>query len=973
MGRSKNHSARTYQGRSLRKLRFDSLEDRRLLAGLSVFVFDDANSSSSIDSGEVGRSNQVVFLDEDGNQRLDPLEKWMQTGADGKAVFSNLDPGDYFPVLFGNRSDTTQTTPVAPSQSGQTHPISNVKNLLGWKSETQVWLSFENSIDLFDIQSNESVESTPFQGKLISAALNSSDGSGLILLENANGSRSLSWIDLNEHKVTSIVASKGLGWEKVGRTSLGYFAHTNALLDSTSIVVLQSNSQNISPLPGAVFEPGTTVYGSENGPYLFTTKQSLSIESNGTLLRSFRLEQGRAIQFGSRLFSSSIEVQSIDPLGKLIALRDGASKTIIVENNAGMTEAMVFAETASLVSFDRSQGIVASYSPTDSMVSRRRIGSWEQVDRFKPLASLNTQSLLGQLSIAPNGHRLLALNSEGLYSHVLNERTKLVVSLPKIDSVAQAVLGTKIEGTNSAPSIQTVLPLESPEDAILLIDSKELTKRFADSENDSLAYFVISAPRYGQLQWSPSQGGIYQPNSDFEGNDQVVLQAFDGRNWSTALSLPIHITPVNDRPSGFEFDVPSFGENSIAGTELGLVTVLDPDRDASYRVTVDDSRLLVMNGILKIADGAKFDFESESSFTFEIIATDDSHPEDTLVRTVTVDILDQNDAPTDIQFDFQDLPENLDGGIVGAVYVADQDQGESFRWLVSDSRFQIVDGKLVLQADASVDFESQSQIPITLTAADRNGNGATITKTTLVHVKNENDPTLGIRLDKQAVVEKVRGFQVGKITVVDEDRDETFIFNVSDDRFVISDNVLKLKPNIFIDGAGKDIIPIDITATSQLTGESYTQSVQLQVMSNSNPWRNSSNPLDVDGDGRISVIDPLRIINHINRFGIHDLNAPPDNVEGEIGNDFFDVNGDGKVSPIDIIIVINHLNQNAGGSSGGSSGGSNGGSGGGGGVGEGESSSMAAIQPSIIDSSLSSYLEDIAKDHEMGPRRNRKR
>lgn len=76
--------------------------------------------------------------------------------------------------------------------------------------------------------------------------------------------------------------------------------------------------------------------------------------------------------------------------------------------------------------------------------------------------------------------------------------------------------------------------------------------------------------------------------------------------------------------------------------------------------------------------------------------------------------------------------------------------------------------------------------------------------------------------------------------------------------------------------------------------------------------------MDVDGDGAVTPLDPLRVINFLNKYGVHQLIDPSKNAEGEPGGDYIDVNGDGIVSPIDVLILVNHLNLR------GASGGSNG-------------------------------------------------
>jgi hypothetical protein len=65
--------------------------------------------------------------------------------------------------------------------------------------------------------------------------------------------------------------------------------------------------------------------------------------------------------------------------------------------------------------------------------------------------------------------------------------------------------------------------------------------------------------------------------------------------------------------------------------------------------------------------------------------------------------------------------------------------------------------------------------------------------------------------------------------------------------------------------------------------------------------RGAAQPLDVNGDGYVSPIDALLLINELNRDGA-----------GETGlSSNADVSGDLVLSPLDALLVINHLNQQA--------------------------------------------------------------
>jgi hypothetical protein len=71
-------------------------------------------------------------------------------------------------------------------------------------------------------------------------------------------------------------------------------------------------------------------------------------------------------------------------------------------------------------------------------------------------------------------------------------------------------------------------------------------------------------------------------------------------------------------------------------------------------------------------------------------------------------------------------------------------------------------------------------------------------------------------------------------------------------------------------------------------------------------WQNPSNPLDVNGDGTVTALDALAVINALNSGGGGTLGAPP-----ITAHDYLDVQGNGVLSPLDALLIINQLNAEA--------------------------------------------------------------
>jgi hypothetical protein len=80
---------------------------------------------------------------------------------------------------------------------------------------------------------------------------------------------------------------------------------------------------------------------------------------------------------------------------------------------------------------------------------------------------------------------------------------------------------------------------------------------------------------------------------------------------------------------------------------------------------------------------------------------------------------------------------------------------------------------------------------------------------------------------------------------------------------------------------------------------------------NSHPWQNRVNRLDVNGDGFVSPIDALQVINRLNDPNWDPLPPP----SGTQPPPFVDVDGSGAIEPLDALLVINQLNAEAEGES----------------------------------------------------------
>lgn len=73
-----------------------------------------------------------------------------------------------------------------------------------------------------------------------------------------------------------------------------------------------------------------------------------------------------------------------------------------------------------------------------------------------------------------------------------------------------------------------------------------------------------------------------------------------------------------------------------------------------------------------------------------------------------------------------------------------------------------------------------------------------------------------------------------------------------------------------------------------------------------NPWNNLAKPHDVNGDGGVTPLDALLIINALNASGAKRFDYPL--AEGQTPDIWYDVNDDLAMTPLDALLVINYLN-----------------------------------------------------------------
>ena len=173
--------------------------------------------------------------------------------------------------------------------------------------------------------------------------------------------------------------------------------------------------------------------------------------------------------------------------------------------------------------------------------------------------------------------------------------------------------------------------------------------------------------------------------------------------------------------------------------------------------------------------------------------------------------------------------------------------------------------------------------------------------------------TLSISINPTSIPE-TNGSATGIVSRLDADLTQALVVNLSS-----SDETSATVPVSVIIPANQSSIDFTITAhddhlvsgtkaiTITATAVGYTGGTgTLNITDSDSLWHNVTNPNDVDGDGSVSPLDVLTIVNYLNAFGSGPVgtSSPPP---------YLDVDSDNFVSPLDALVVINFINsQNSG-------------------------------------------------------------
>ncbi|MCA9091973.1 MAG: cadherin domain-containing protein [Planctomycetaceae bacterium] len=228
----------------------------------------------------------------------------------------------------------------------------------------------------------------------------------------------------------------------------------------------------------------------------------------------------------------------------------------------------------------------------------------------------------------------------------------------------------------------------------------------------------------------------------------------------------------------------SIGENAIIGTAVGTFQSNDPESDNTYTYTLpsgvnDNDSFTIVGNELRLNTG--LDYEQKTSYTVYVQATNQENFG--LTGTITIQVNDQDDTPSDLSLSGNSVAENSSvGTVVGTLTGTDPNPGATLTYsLVSgtgstdNDSFSIVGDEL--RTNAAVDFESQSSYSIRVRVTDETD--LTYEEVFTINVTDVQETPSDIVLSQNSVPENsASGTTVGSLTTTDPDTGESFTYSL---------------------------------------------------------------------------------------------------------------------------------------------------------------------------------------------------
>ncbi|GEM_PF-2471304 len=324
---------------------------------------------------------------------------------------------------------------------------------------------------------------------------------------------------------------------------------------------------------------------------------------------------------------------------------------------------------------------------------------------------------------------------------------------------------------------------------------------YSDLDGDDVTFELVENP--DGLFAFDNDNLVVAKNIDFETTPTVdiKIKADDGNGGTHTADFTITINNVNEKPDAITLSAKEIAENSAIDTEIGIVDATDPDAGDVVTVSLlsgeaDNSQFAIVGG--KLVNKALFDFETKSSYTVKLRATDKDGLYTDKEFVITVTDVDETTFKA-ITISSDNIAENATAGTVVGQFVAGVSRaaGEGIVYSFDGgavNNFFVIDGDK-LKSKVEFNFEDKASYDISIVGVDTEGTKVKANFTINVTDVNEKPTDITFNSNGSIKSSAKAGYEVGQLTANDPDAGSTLTFMLVDNssKFEIKGDKLMMK------------------------------------------------------------------------------------------------------------------------------------------------------------------------------------
>jgi hypothetical protein len=249
----------------------------------------------------------------------------------------------------------------------------------------------------------------------------------------------------------------------------------------------------------------------------------------------------------------------------------------------------------------------------------------------------------------------------------------------------------------------------------------------------------------------------------------------------------INVVQVNHAPTAVGVNPSAVNENEAGGTVVGTLQTTDPDNPAdaqTFTYTLVSGAGSTNNGLFAISGGqlltaASFDFETTSSYSIRVRATDNGSPALSFEQALTISVNNVNETPTALNLSANAIDENVaNGTVIGNFSSTDPDNpgaGQTFTYTLvagtggTDNAAFAISGNQ-LQTAAAINYEAQAGYSIRMRTTDSGSPAQTFDQVFTINVSNVNEAPTALNLSANVINENATsGTAIGNFSATDPD------------------------------------------------------------------------------------------------------------------------------------------------------------------------------------------------------------